>query len=548
MYTQIKISFFVFIASVSLLGAAETLKDSERKYANPIISGFHPDPSVCRVGEDYYLVTSSFEYFPGVPIYHSRDLVNWQQIGHVLDRPSQLDLDGIRASGGIYAATIRYHEGVYYLITTLVGAKKGGNFYVTATDPRGPWSEPHFLPEAPGIDPSLFFDDDGKVYYTGNRHAQNIPADSKLCEIWLREINLKTGEWVGPAEVILTEGALHGANSAEGPHLYKRNGNYYLMIAEGGTGSNHAVTIFRSKSIHGPFEGNKKNPIITHRHLGHDFPIGCVGHADLVETQNGEWWMVLLGVRPYGDFDYNLGRETFLSPVTWEESWPVVNPGFGQITFTGKVPQLKEFPIKKSASLTQFDDKKLGFEWNSIRTPREEFWSLTDRPGWLRLKLRPEKVTEKKCPSIICRRVTEFKFNASTLMNFSPQKEGESAGMVILMNNDFNYRVEVMTQKGIKLIRLTETKSGIEKVITEKNFNSPSVLLKISALSASEYNFDFAENENQWLELKHHVDARVLGRRAAGGFTGTMVGIYASSNGQSSDNFADFDWFEYTTE
>jgi alpha-N-arabinofuranosidase len=542
---KIPIFTIALVLWVSFLNADDGSLD--RKYTNPIISGFHPDPSVCRVGEDYYLVNSSFEYFPGVPIFHSRDLVNWQQIGHVLDRTSQLDLDDVKASGGIYAPTIRYHDGTFYLITTLIGTKKKGNFYVTAKDPHGPWSDPQFLPEAPGIDPSLFFDDDGRVYYTGNRRPESEPADSKLREIWAREINLKTGEWVGDTQVILSEGALRGASNAEGSHLYKKDGYYFLMIAEGGTGANHAVTIFRSKNVYGPYEGNKKNPIITHRHLGRSFPIGCVGHADLVETPNGEWWMVLLGVRPYDSFDYNLGRETFMTPVTWEEGWPVVNPGYGQISFTGKAPRLKEYPFTTAPNLVEFNSNKLGYEWNFIRTPRENFWSLNERSGWLRLKLLPAKITEQKCPSLICRRLTEFKFSASTLMNFPTLKDNESAGMVILMNNNFNYRMELVNQNGSKSIRLTQTKEGVETIFAEKKFDSPYVFLRIWASGPSEYNFDFASQKNQWIELKHQVDAHILSRRIAGGFTGTMIGLYASSNGQTTNSFADFDWFDYST-
>jgi len=540
--------FVVFCLLISPVLAQDTQLDSGRKYSNPIIRGYHPDPSICRVGEDYYLVHSSNEYFPGIPIYHSRDLVNWQQIGHVLDRPSQLNLDGIKASAGIWAPTIRYHDGTFYVITTL-GAPKGGNFYVTATNPQGPWSEPRFIPDAPGIDPDIFFDDDGKAYYSGNDRPEiQSPDTTKLRTIWVREINLKTGEWVGERKNILTEGAFRGASSAEGPHIYKKDKYYYLIIAEGGTGVTHSATVFRSKNIYGPYESNKKNPIITHRHLGEDFPIACIGHADLVKTQNGEWWMVLLGARVYGDFDYNLGRETFLTPVTWEGGWPVVNAGYGQVTFTGKAPKLKEHLFEPKPSVVQFDTNTLGFEWNFIRTPRENFWSLTERAGWLRLKLRPEKLTEQKSPSAITRRITEFKFNASTSMNFSPKKDGESAGMVILMSNNFHYRFEVIKDQGAQSIRLTLTNGGKETIIAEKNYNEPNVYLKIWSSGPTEYHFDYATNKDQWIEFKHNVDARVLSKRNTQGFTGTMVGLYASSNGQSSDNVADFDWFEYSAE
>lgn len=254
-----------------------------RTFRNPILPGFYPDPSICRVGEDYYLVTSTFEYFPGLPIFHSRDLVHWRQIGHVLDRPSQLNLDGILASRGLYAPTIRYHEGVFYVINTFVGshydtltslADHEGNFIVTSTDPAGPWSEPYWLDGAPGIDPSLFFDDDDRVWYTGNRVPPQGGDYPHHKEIWLQELDLETMQLTGPT-YSPWDGAVKGNLEAEAPHLYKVGSFYYLLVAEAGTEHNHAVTIARSKSITGPYTGNPRNPILTHRHLGYDYPIAC---------------------------------------------------------------------------------------------------------------------------------------------------------------------------------------------------------------------------------------------------------------------------------
>ena len=204
-------------------------------FRNPILPGFYPDPSICRVGEDYYMVTSTFEYFPGVPIFHSKDLVNWKQIGHVLNRSSQLNLDGIPTSRGIYAPTIRYHHGVYYMITTFVESAAGArrNFFVTSTDPAGSWSDPYWLNDAPGIDPSLFFDDNGKAYYTGNRVPQAGQQYPKHMEIWLQELDLEKMQLVGQ-KFSLWDGALKQIHAQESPHLYKINGYYYLIIAEGG--------------------------------------------------------------------------------------------------------------------------------------------------------------------------------------------------------------------------------------------------------------------------------------------------------------------------
>ncbi|HEX6764246.1 MAG TPA: glycoside hydrolase family 43 protein, partial [Polyangiaceae bacterium] len=286
------------------------------EYRNPVIPGFHPDPSVCRVGDDYYLVTSSFEYFPGIPIFTSRDLVNWRQIGHVLTRASQDPLANVASSEGVFAPTIRYANGTFYVVSSIVSG--GDLFYVTATDPAGSWSEPHWLNESVfGMDPSLFFDDDGKVYYT--RHG-----DGEQGGIFQSEINLTTGQLAAaPREIWGGTGGVW----PEGPHLYKINGTYYLMIAEGGTSFDHMETVARSSSPWGPFESFSGNPILTHKGRTGN-PIQATGHGDLVQTQNGSYWLVFLGIRPPDGSHHHLGRETFLAPVTFNaQNWPVVNGG-----------------------------------------------------------------------------------------------------------------------------------------------------------------------------------------------------------------------------
>jgi xylan 1,4-beta-xylosidase len=310
---------------------------------NPVLAGFHPDPSICRVGEDYYLITSTFEYYPGLPVHHSRDLVHWRCIGHVLDRPDQLDLDGVRPSAGLYAPTIRHHDGVFYVICTLIGVetgagRRGGNFIVTATDPAGPWSDPHWLAEADGFDPSLFFDRDGTAWCTGSREydPQGRPGRT---EIWLSQIDLVAMTLTGPMRV-LWRGSSADSRWAEAPHLYLVDGHYYLLIAEGGTEYHHSVAVARAEVVTGPYIAGQDNPVLTHRHLGHAHPIAAVGHADLVQTQHGQWWALVLGVRPYGGFFHNLGRETFLVPVIWEDGWPVFAPGTGRVEERGSAPSL----------------------------------------------------------------------------------------------------------------------------------------------------------------------------------------------------------------
>ena len=515
------------------------LKQECRIFENPILPGFYPDPSICRVGEDYYLVTSSFAYFPGLPIFHSRDLVHWEQIGYVLDRPSQLELDGVEHSQGIYAPTIRYHDGKFYVVTTNV--TRGGNFIVTADKPEGPWSDPYWLTDAPGIDPSLFFDDDGRCYLVGTWEVPEGPAYYGDNEIWMRELDLETmtlkGERYG-----LWRGALKHAIWPEGPHIYKKDGWYYLLIAEGGTDFHHSVTIARSRNITGPYEGCPSNPILTHRHLGRKYPIVNVGHGDLVETQNGEWWMVLLASRPYGGYYRNLGRETFLVPVIWEDGWPVVSPGTGKVEFSYPCPNLPAWEVEPQASVDHFDKDRFEPCWMFLRTPREDFYSLTERPGYLRLKVRPPRLTELKQPSLVCRRQQHMSFTARAIMEFVPG-QGESAGMVLLQSDRYHYRMEYANEDGQTLVRLVQCKDGVETVIQAVPCCSERLEMIVSA-QEQDYNFCFDDGKGR-KTLAEKVDGRILSTDVAGGFVGTTIGLFASGNGGESSNVADFDLFEY---
>jgi alpha-N-arabinofuranosidase len=509
---------------------------------NPILSGFYPDPSICRVGEDYYLVTSTFEYFPGLPIFHSRDLVHWRQIGHVLDRPSQLPLDGVRPSDGLYAPTIRYSQGVFYVINTLVqGTTKSGNFIVTAADPAGPWSEPYWLDNAPGFDPSLFFDDDGRVWYSGNWMARNSQFEGHT-EIWVQELDLATMRLTGEPRAIW-DGAVKGAVWAEAPHIYKIDGRYYLLAAEGGTAHHHAVSVARSDAITGPYEGNRGNPILTHRHLGLDYPIVGTGHADLVDTPSGEWWMVLLAMRPYGGYYYNLGRETFLAPVCWEDGWPIVSSGTGRVEFTYPAPDLPEHDWPTAPGRDDFDRPTLAPQWFFLRTPRDDFWSLSDRPGYLRLRLRPERLSELVNPSLVGRRQQHIHFSAQTALEFAPQAEPECAGLALVQNNRFHYCF-VVTRTAQLVIRLVKRAADVEEVLAEQPLAAGRCYLKVEAHEQA-YSFYVADAPDQWKPVAEGIDGRILSTPVAGGFVGAVIAMYTSSNGQPSTNRADFDWFEY---
>ncbi|HWT27667.1 MAG TPA: glycoside hydrolase family 43 protein [Mobilitalea sp.] len=516
------------------------------RVSNPILPGFYPDPSICRVGEDYYLVTSTFAYFPGVPIFHSKDLIHWKQIGNILDREEQLNLIDARHSGGIFAPTLRYHDGIFYMITTNVS--HGGNFIVKATNPAGPWSNPYFLKGADGIDPSLFFDDDGKCYYTGTKDRREGAKYYGDNEVWLQEVDLETMSLVGKSYA-LWHGALKDVEWPEGPHLYKKDGRYYLMIAEAGTGHAHAVTIASGTSLTEPFKGYTCNPVLTHRHLGQNYPIVNVGHGDLVETQNGEWYMVVLASRPYGGYYRNLGRETFLVPVTWENGWPLINPGKGILEDTVIAPDLPSFSVDTIPEREDFECDKLPYHFVYLRNPDFTYYSLSDRKGFLRIKLAPEKITELVSPSYIGIRQTGMSFAFETMMEFEPESKNEEVGLVLLQNERFHYRFVCTQRDGSKALILTKCFKGEEEELAEVfiedySRNENGIRLRILA-NQQDLQFAFSYDGKCYHIVKADVDARILSTDVAGGFVGNTMGLYCSSNGEGSTNYADFDWISY---
>lgn len=299
---------------------------------NPILRGCHPDPSICRVGDEFFLVTSSFEYFPGLPVHRSTDLVHWELVGHAVHREGQLDLSGVPSSGGLFAPTIRHHGGRFLVACTLVdGTGRSGSFVLEADDPAGPWSDPVWVigPEG-GIDPSLMIGRDGRAWWCGTRLAE--PAGwPEQTEVWVREFDLAAKRLVGPERVVWN-GAVAGAVWAEGPHLYEDEHGVLLLASEGGTERHHAVSTARAAAPLGEYRGNPANPVLTHRHLGTDASVANVGHADLVEDGRGGWWAVVLASRRSAGRDALMGRETWLVPVTWEDGWPVFAPGVGRLS------------------------------------------------------------------------------------------------------------------------------------------------------------------------------------------------------------------------
>jgi len=320
--------------------AREQVQPRPGDYRNPILSGYYPDPSVTRVGEDYYLVNSSFAHFPGIPVWHSKDLVNWTQIGNAIDRPGQLDFAGRGASEAVFAPAISWHDGIFYIVNTCVRCK--GNFIITARNPAGPWSDPIWLPFE-GIDPSIYWEGD-RAYIVNNRAPAEPPRYEGHRAIWIQEYDWRKGEMVGESTQLVNGGVDLRAKPVwiEGPHIFRKDGYYYLTAAEGGTSVNHSQVVFRSKELRGPYQPFAGNPILTQRDLPADRPdpITSAGHAQLVQTPKGDWWATFLAVRPYeGDY-YNIGRETFLLPVTWRDGWPIILPHKTAIPYAAARPNL----------------------------------------------------------------------------------------------------------------------------------------------------------------------------------------------------------------
>jgi xylan 1,4-beta-xylosidase len=497
-------------------------------FENPILPGFYPDPSICRVGTDYYLVTSTFEYFPGVPIFHSRDLIHWQQIGHCLTRASQLPLEKAISSKGIFAPTLRYHDGKFYMVTTNVSMRK--HFYVFTEDPAGEWSEPVWIDQG-GIDSSLFFDEDGKVYFSW----------SDLARILQAEIDILTGKLLTEPQVIWIGS---GGRYPEGPHLYKINGLYYLMIAEGGTEYGHMETIARSQSPWGPFEPCPRNPILTHRDDGTQ-QIQGTGHADLIQAHDESWWLVFLAFRMVEQFVYyhHLGRETYLAPVEWDaDGWPIVNRNL-PIKKDIDIPTLPSHPWVAEANHDDFDAADLKLYWNFLRNPHLENYSLSERPGWLRLKGSAITLGEADSPTFLGRRQQHFHCKASTRLDFSPQREGEEAGLTALMNEQHHYEIAVGWSAGERTVFVRRRIGSLSAVVAEERIPEGLVELRIQGKNLT-YTFSYAL-EGQSERVLAETETRYLSSEVAGGFTGVYFGLYATGNGKASSSPADFDWFEY---
>lgn len=532
------IIFILFYLNVSGQTTPENFK-------NPILSGFFPDPSICRVGDTYYMVNSSFEWFPGLPIHESKDLVNWKLIGYGLSRTSQIEYqDGLRNSNGIFAPTIRHHNGTFYIICTMVGGK--GNFIITAKNPAESWSDPMWIENAPGIDPSLFWDDNGKCYYTGagiiDGSQNEWPGKNG---IWMQEIDPDKGELIGDKKQ-LTYGHASNARWAEGPHLYKINGEYVLLIGEGGTGEYHAVTVFNSKEVWGPYIPNHANPVMTHRHLDNSYPIGQTGHADLVQTQNGEWWSVMLAKRKVDGY-ITLARETFLAKVkmTEQESGvtPIFNPGKGLLQFEQKRPDLQWTPVEKNPIKDDFNTN-LGLDWNFLRTPKSNWYSIND--GVLKLKLKPQTLEELKNPSFVAKRTKHHNFEVATKLCFKSKTAHEKAGLAIYRRNGNSY--QLLKQKDYIVLIKVFQKDNIGEIspieIVKIPYKDKIVIFHVK-VEGTKAQFSYGSSSDNLKPIGNSQDYTILSDEIAQKFNGVFIGMYTTSSGNKSNKTAEFDWFLY---
>ncbi len=505
--------------------------DNTRQYYNPILAGFYPDPSICRVGDTYYLVNSSFTFFPGVPLSTSKDLVNWTPAGHVLNRPSQVPLKGQHVSGGIYAPAISYNKKnkTFYMITTNVGA---GNFYVKTKDPSKGWSEPIYLRKIDGIDPSFFFDDNGKGYIVHNAPVVGKDDYSGQRAIRCFEFDVKGDSIKGDFKEVLRGGTHVQKNPIwiEGPHMFKKDKYYYLMCAEGGTGAWHSEVILRSKNPMGPWEECPNNPILTQR-TGLDpnrkDPVSSAGHADLVEDGKGNWWAVFLACRPYEDDMYNTGRDTYLLPVTWKDGWPEILAKNTPISSVGEKAGLK--PTGKnefSGNFSYTDDfTKENPRWMFLRD-KEDCYTLEN--GKLKFNLLPGNIYKREPISALWARQQHGTFTAETSLDFTPRNDKEIAGIALLQKEDYNFVLGKTMKNGKLMITLTRAEKN--NALIASAFIKPGTLrLKVEGHDRY-YDFYYAEQGGDWQLLAKGVDASNLSTQKSGGFLGACIGLYASSN------------------
>ena len=535
--------------------------NAQEKFSNPIISGGYPDPSICKVGDTFYIVNSSFEYFPGLPIHKSKDLINWELIGYGLHRKSQVDstvnLIDVQSNGGIHAPTIRYKDGVYYIITTNVYYDEEKektdmvNFIITAKNPAGPWSDPIHIVGAPGIDPDLFFDDDGKAWYVGNQMPENPNFDGEG-EIWLQELDLSEFKLVGEKH-LLWRGACGGV-WAEGPHIYKKDGRYYLLIAEGGTSFNHAVMVALSDKIEGPYISNPRNPIITSRHLTYDNWVNSTGHGDIIELDDGRNYMVLLGIRNQIERGSNMGRETFIVPLTWEREpfewkeikhlWPVVSPETGRVEILNNVVFNNTIQNNDRSFTDNFETESLYLNWNFRRYPLEDIYQINKEESRLDLLCHPNKIKERGRAALLGFKQTESDFEYLTQMYFDPNSSDSEAGISLFQKDD-NYINFTIIKKGDKHnLQAYVVKNGEILEIIKDELKQYKGNIKFKVIAEKDIYKLYYSSKGINFNLFTTFEGSLL---KSNGYTGAHIGLYATGNGKKNQDVASFDYVSYLT-
>ena len=511
------------------------------EFYNPILQGCYPDPSITRKGDDYYLVTSTFAMFPGVPIFHSKDLVNWTQIGHVLDRKSQLKVQDTGISAGIYAPSIKYNANneTFYMITTQF-AGDINNMVVKTKDPFQGWSEVYKL-KFNGIDPSLFFDDNGKAYVVHNDapdRGKELYNGHRVIKIW--EYDVENDQVIAGTDKIIVDGGVDISRKPiwiEAPHIYKKNGIYYLMCAEGGTGDWHSEVIFTSENPMGPYVPAPNNPILSQRYLNSNRAnkVDWAGHADLVEGTDGKHYGVFLAIRPNEKGLVNTGRETFILPVDWSGKYPVFENGLVPMEPKLKMPKGVEnktgtegfFPNGNFTFTDNFTAPKLDYRWIGMRGPREDFIT-TSKNG---LSIKPFAVSIKAVApvSALFQRQQHQHFTATTTMKFTPKSENELAGLTCYQSERFNYVFGITKKDKDFYILLEKTEKGQSKIIASAKIDvKMPVQLQVTA-KGDEYKFNYSVDGVNFTNLGGIVSGDILSTNVAGGFTGSLIGLYATS-------------------
>ncbi|WP_161889505.1 glycoside hydrolase family 43 protein [Pontibacter russatus] len=511
------------------------------EFYTPILQGCYPDPSITRKGNDYYLVNSSFAMFPGVPIFHSNDLVNWKQIGHVLDRPSQLKVQDSGISAGVYAPAIEYNKNndTFYMITTQFSGGMG-NIVVKTKDPAKGWSDPIKL-QFNGIDPSLFFDDNGKAYVVHNDappEGKALYEGHRVIKIW--EYDVQNDKVVPGTDEIIVNGGTDISQKPiwiEAPHIYKKDGRYYLMCAEGGTGDNHSEVIFVSDKATGPYIPANNNPILTQRYFPEDRPnkMDWTGHADLTEGPDGKYYAVFLGIRPNEKDRVNTGRETFILPVDWSGEIPVFENGLVPLKPKLKTPdgvknqtgQNGFFPNGNFTFTDDFTAKTLDYRWMGMRGPREEFIS-TDKKG---LQITPfsKNIKEVAPISALFHRQQHNSFAATVTLSYMPKSEKDLAGIACYQSEKFNY-VFGITKKGKdSYLVLARTEKGDTKILASEKIDARKPVQLQVAAQGDDYRFNYATDNQNFKNIGGTVSGDILSTNVAGGFTGALIGLYATS-------------------